>query len=128
MVSVVTYEGRNTMDVLAVLRAGRAYIANPDDWHGHCSPGGSRCTAMAVWAACDDLFDAGYRFYRDAEEPLLRVLGVTESRDIFRWNDVHERTHAEVLALFDCAITVEEAKLAEHTVPVETHELEVAAV
>ena len=98
------------MTTVEVLRAARALIADESKWwRGGCAVAGQACMFNAVSRA-------GGEPYTDAHKALLRAIGCNEDEPTegFAWNDSH--THAEVMAAFDRAIAIEEAKAQEFSV------------
>lgn len=107
------------MDTVETLKAARALIDTPEKWwqkKGDEYRAGRHCAITAldevggVRATTGPAIPALARAIGGwTEEPVLLV------RTITSFNDSH--SHAEVLAAFDRAIEVEEARAAEHNVP-----------
>ncbi len=96
--------------LIADLEAARALIDTPEKWH----QGSLRdYTANGVafrWCAVGACRQVTESFeiarYIAAKRALSHILGGT----VWEWNDAPERTHAEVLELFDKAIANERSK------------------
>lgn len=114
------------MTALEVLRAARAYVAQPGHWMHPTNTEWTRgvrraCVSNAcTWAQSDE------DRHLDAQRLLIRLLGAERGhlRAVFDWNDAPERTLDDVLALFDEAIAIEEAKAQEFTVVEPAREVE----
>lgn len=105
------------MTTLEILRAARELIATPERWTqgaGSRDADGvarnfnepsvtCRCLYMAVSIAAGN--------YHQGQLDAFWALGFREQSHVVGWNDAPERTHAEVMALFDAAIQAEEAKV-----------------
>ena len=83
-----------------VLVAARKLIEKPKDWAkaGRAQYHGPRCAGYAID------FARGEDLGTDAFDAFKRVIGVKSIRQVIKWNDAPERTHAEVIAAFDKAI------------------------
>lgn len=99
------------MTTLEKLTAARASITDPRDWwqEGMETPTSGGCAHIALSDVEDDWPSPG-----SAHAVLMRVIGAHTLRDVFNFNDTH--THAEVLAAFDEASKIEEAREAEMSV------------
>lgn len=97
-------------DALDMLKAGRARIANPADWGKGPRPyGRSAATCCAVEAIEDARpWDGKDMNYLDERKRAFRALsyaaGLDDGEAITVWNDLPERTHAEVIAAYNLAI------------------------
>jgi hypothetical protein len=93
-----------------VLTAARGLIDTPDKWaqEGGLSEVGPLCTAMACTSAAGSLSDS-----LPAQSVIARAAGLSgdyaATVGLFDWNDAPERTHTEVLAAFDTAISYAQA-------------------
>lgn len=105
------------MTVLETLRAARALIDTPEKW-GQKVDGEWTGTCVS-----NALLNADKTGDMEPWFALNRVLGLPAVSYLFRWNDAPGRTHAQVMALFDTAISYEEAKEQEHTVTPEPVEV-----
>lgn len=86
----------------AVLRAARKLIEKPERWaQGTSFTGTARCAWGAILATEHDFVDV-----LSAAGFMRRIVGPY----IAEWNDIPQRTHAEVLAAFDKAIALAEGK------------------
>jgi hypothetical protein len=98
--------GESLMRTSEVLRQARALIDTPAKWHqgGGMPADGPYCVAMACCKAAQDIA------YDGPQTVIARTLGLPDpTGSLFDWNDAPERTHAEVLAAFDTAISYAEA-------------------
>lgn len=89
-------------ETIATLKAARKLIERPDSWcqGTFLSNDGRRCASGALVDVGASLCDTSYT-----------ALGFACGNSIVcEWNDAPKRTHAEVLAAFDRAIELEEAK------------------
>jgi hypothetical protein len=88
-----------TNPVADVLRRARALIDTPEKWcQGQCELGEAKCALGAILGADPN--------YAAAALALNRVV----APNIPAWNDAPERTHADVMAAFDRAITLAESE------------------
>lgn len=90
------------MKASEILIKARELIEQPDRWAKGSMVGKCMCSGSAV-------DEAGRRFWRarnNAMSILRRSIGVVSLTDLIAWNDAPERTHPEVLAAFDSAITL----------------------
>lgn len=112
------------MTTLEQLRAARAVIDTPDKWGQRVSPRHftGTCAINAVTFAERGCAE---RPIHAAWDALIRALGTRTVEGVFDWNDAPERTHADVMALYDRAIANEEAQ--EQEFHVEPLPAEVAA-
>lgn len=95
------------MTTVEVLREGRARIALPENWTkgSYRTPDGRCCMSGAIGMPSSD----GAGVY-GAYAVLQEAIGLPLTISLSTWNDVPERTHAEVLAAFDHAIEIAEAR------------------
>ena len=108
--------------LIADLERARALIDTPEKWNKTGSSAtdasGNAVPACSDDARCFCVFGAIRRAVSEhthrEDACLSRLylsLGFTNGPErLFRWNDAPERTHAEVLAAFDRAITNERSK------------------
>jgi hypothetical protein len=93
-----------TNRVHELLSLAQDLIRDPKDWiKDHYSEGGCYCTAGAIRAVVnrnEDPIPAFHALARAIEDPDRR----SSEGTIIWWNDQDERTHAEVMALFDKAL------------------------
>jgi len=94
------------------LVAARKLIERPENWfsfsyHGQ-RPEKLFCAFTALRSARLDGFDA-YDLIDTTSAPFQYFRLAAGCEDIIAWNDAPERTHAEVLAAFDRAITLAES-------------------
>jgi hypothetical protein len=99
------------MDAHTVLVKARNRLTNPDRWSqmGNADQGGpgSHCAIGSVGLFSHAIYGHGpaeQEAFYGAIAALANVLGYARTASIARWNDAHERTHAEVLDAFDRAI------------------------
>ena len=95
--------------LIADLERARALIDTPEKWwqsggHNWRAEHECLCAGLAIEEAC--IGPGGW----DREGECYSALGFGGMRDIAKWNDAPERTHAEVLATFDRAIANERSK------------------
>ena len=88
------------------LRAAKARIDTPDKWWDGRSGGNPRTECAVIAVAMVGVSTAGMR-------DLIRALRVPEGslrahHELAKYNDTH--THAELMALFDRAIEIAEAR------------------
>lgn len=97
------------MTNLEALRAARAWITDPRRWSNDgYGDGNRRCMIGALGRTASDIPTLNV-----AMEALKRVVRDIGFDLISEFNDTH--THAEVLAAYDRAIAIEEAREAEMT-------------
>jgi len=98
-----------------ILRAAREIISVPERWtqgasalSGRGNVVNARSPSAKCWCSFGAIDKAGSRSIAKLRtaEGILRAALKAES--IILWNDAPERTHAEVLAAFDQAITLAE--------------------
>lgn len=98
------------MDTLELLTQARAMIADPADWAGggpiaRCE---GHCVATAIWLIGGHSRDS--LTSSTAGAALADAIGIEDFNprgswsEIWNWNDAPERTHAEVMAVYDAAI------------------------
>jgi hypothetical protein len=63
------------------------------------TPSGPYCVSTALWAAGVPTAD------HESWDAAIRALGFTHGLAAVKWNDKAERTHDDVIALFDRALT-----------------------
>ena len=85
------FDGGSLPQVAQTLIEGRARVARAWSQGRGRGPGGAVCAALAV--GCDP----------EAMTLLIKAIGC---RCLPFWNDAPERTQAEVLAAFDCALAL----------------------
>jgi len=92
------------------LRAARALIADPKHWgvfayedHGRFCAVGAIRKAVTGHTSIDLMSGASYQLYRRVTDYIEDQFLLRNSGGLTGFNDTHE--HAEVLALFDRAIT-----------------------
>jgi len=103
--------------LIADLEAARALIDTPEKWWqmgGHNAGATHNCTCagLAVSNSCEITPDDVW-YEQDSTErrrACYAALGFVGVCDMAAWNDAPERTHAEVMALFDRAIANERSK------------------
>jgi len=96
--------------LIADLEAARALIDTPDRWYqGQLRKSGAD-GKPCKWCALGACYQIAERDeltrYRDMAKALNGVIG----EPVPNWNDAPERTHAEVMVLFDKAIANERSK------------------
>lgn len=96
--------------LIADLEAAKALIATPDNWvqvypGTHAGSGKCECITTSLSKATST-WDYSNERFRCA----IVALGFEGAREAWAWNDAPERTHAEVMALFDKAIATERSK------------------
>ncbi len=89
--------------LIADLEAARALIDSPEKWGkgAQVRSGGCNCIYTALRCGM-------FRAVKCLDA--LGFAGATSISDVWKWNDAPERTHAEVLELFDRAIANERSK------------------
>lgn len=90
-----------------VLRRARQIITPPERWaQGNGDWAGGYCSMAAIYRAARE-FGVPTRLAFKAEKRLRRLIGRRKAvlgMVVETWNDAPERTHEEVLRLFDRAI------------------------
>ncbi len=90
--------------LIADLEAARALIDTPEKWGkgvGCIPPKPPRCCVCSA---------VGRSRLKSESDDVYRALGFQAWDDAALWNDAPERTHAEVMELFDKAIANERSK------------------
>lgn len=99
-----------SMTTLEALRYGRTRIEDPRKW---CKAGsateGGLCASLALPDKIDGrAADAAFDALKDAAGTQRSFSdSFQDNRNFYRWHDAPERTHAEVLAIYDAAIATE---------------------
>jgi hypothetical protein len=103
------------VSTLEVLRAARAYISDPEHWYkGGYGYRGRSCALGACIRMSKHSWPEAQGALNRAVPDWWRVVSEETCRNpITTYNDRPQTTHADILALFDRAIAVEEAKAAE---------------
>ena len=110
------------MTTLQILKAARELISEPERWTKdaearspigrsvrHESPNACRwCVLAAIWRAGGPPPPSGYG--TGAIGALLDAGGFGDSISLLDYNDDPNTTHADILALYDRAIALEEAR------------------
>lgn len=102
------------MTVAETLRKARALIDTPEKWcQGVYCKGDALCSLGAIYAAGGgdrkDIPEDGDPHFSYESERAYRTLSAAISpKWVAPWNDAPERTHADVMALFDKAIALAE--------------------
>jgi hypothetical protein len=84
-----------------VLREARTFLDTPEKWK-HVGPfgRGQTCAVLAI----DDALEGTLHDPDEYYGALADALGVGSVAAVIHWNDAPERTHADVLGLYDRAI------------------------
>jgi hypothetical protein len=99
------------MNAIDILTAARAKIARPEDWgKGPRTAAVIRSMETCCAAEAIDESDQPFSYGRmEAYRAFDKAAGIAQDASTYStiasWNDAPERTHAEVLAAFDLAIT-----------------------
>jgi hypothetical protein len=94
-----------------VLQAAKGLISNSKDWiKGDFMVGGKYCAMGAIYAIEDvnETETCADKFLRDALEIRLGM----GNRMVAAYNDAPERTHEEIMSLYDQAIVLAQKELA----------------
>lgn len=103
------------MTVAEDLRAAKALIDTPEKW-AHSSRarkqegGASLCALDAMYEVCPSGIGGASRALRDAIPDYFRFNPHSALAKLAQFNDAPNTTHADIMALFDRAITTAEAQ------------------
>jgi hypothetical protein len=98
------------MQVIDILKAAKAKIEKPENWgkgdYVHCEVDGTYkfCALGALYHVCD--VKAAEPSWLTGAESRLRdaVESITGERTLVQYNDAKERTHEEIMTVYNVAI------------------------